>query len=277
MNSPATERNSTADLLKGVAVVLMIQVHLMEQFATLDVSQSTMGNVSLFLGGPPAAPVFLAVMGFFLARSQKSPAQLVHRGALLILGGIALNLGLNANLLCSISQGRFQLNPLAFIFGADILPLAGLSVIAFALLREVLRHNGLAYLAAAFVVAIATPFLSSFGTHQTLAYIIPFLWGEQSWSYFPLFPWLAYTLLGVAFGTSNMMRNAFEPLSSRNKTFISLVLFGALAFTSSFAVRLITELPLYYHHSVVLFLWISGFLALWLFVFSKLESLFGTL
>ena len=268
-------RNPTADLLKGVAVVLMIQVHLFEQFATLDISQSTIGKVSLFLGGPPAAPVFLAVMGFFIARSHRTFLQHVVRGLLLLLGGILLNVGLNANLLYSIRQGRFQLDPFAFIFGADILPLAGLSIIAIALLRRLFRDNSLAYFAVALVVASVTPFLGSLKTQSSLTYVVPFLWGNQWWSYFPLFPWLAYSLLGVSLGISPAIFDAVASLNSRIIQVLSLVLCVALLLTLDFAGHSITELPIYYHHSILLVLWISGFLILWLFVFSKLESVFG--
>ncbi|MEI7897648.1 MAG: heparan-alpha-glucosaminide N-acetyltransferase domain-containing protein [bacterium] len=58
--------NGTADLLKGIAVLFMIQVHIMEQFASPDTCNSLIGKISMFLGGPPCAPVFLAVMGYFL-------------------------------------------------------------------------------------------------------------------------------------------------------------------------------------------------------------------
>ena len=67
--SPGKEsvtRSFTADLLKGMAVLAMIQVHLMELFARQEVYDSLTGKISLFLGGIPAAPVFMAVMGYFL-------------------------------------------------------------------------------------------------------------------------------------------------------------------------------------------------------------------
>ena len=64
-------RDGTADLLKGFAVLFMIQVHIMEQFATPDIFNSSIGKISMFLGGPPCAPVFMAVMGYFLAKSSR--------------------------------------------------------------------------------------------------------------------------------------------------------------------------------------------------------------
>jgi len=41
----------------------MVQVHIMELFARQDIFEDTVGKISLFFGGPPAAPVFMAVMG----------------------------------------------------------------------------------------------------------------------------------------------------------------------------------------------------------------------
>jgi hypothetical protein len=53
-------------------VALMIQVHLMELFAQPAVLASWVGKVSLFLGGPPAAPVFMLIMGYYAAASTRS-------------------------------------------------------------------------------------------------------------------------------------------------------------------------------------------------------------
>ncbi|PJB59375.1 MAG: hypothetical protein CO098_03725, partial [Bacteroidetes bacterium CG_4_9_14_3_um_filter_41_19] len=91
-------RVRTPDLLKGMAVILMIQVHLIELFATQEIYDSFFGQLLLFLGGPPAAPVFMAVMGYFLAFSKRGLLFDVKRGFKLIIWGFALNIGLNLNL-----------------------------------------------------------------------------------------------------------------------------------------------------------------------------------
>lgn len=261
-NARSPARNRNADLLKGTAVLLMIQVHLMEQFATPDLFRSVIGKISLLLGGPPAAPVFLAVMGYFVARSTKTPLQHLRRGILLILGGIALNIGLNANLLYSISQGRFSLDPLAFILGADILPLAGLSIIAITFIRPLAKNSVGAWLTLSILVASIAPFIPVLGTPDNFFYYLnPFLWGDYWWSYFPLFPWLAYSLVGVAFACFD--RTSVESISRRQQL-IALSILGALIlFTSPFAIPRITDLPQYYHHGVLLYLWNAGFLLVW--------------
>ncbi|MBU2466561.1 MAG: DUF1624 domain-containing protein, partial [Bacteroidetes bacterium] len=84
MTSQKSQRLLLPDLLKGIAVVLMIQVHLTELFARPAFFDSVAGKVSLFLGGPAAAPVFMAVMGYFLAWKAVSSKNLFLRGIKLI-------------------------------------------------------------------------------------------------------------------------------------------------------------------------------------------------
>ena len=65
-----SSRIKTADLLKGIAAILMIQVHIIELFATNDISESTAGKFLLFLGGPAVAPVFIILLGYFIVESK---------------------------------------------------------------------------------------------------------------------------------------------------------------------------------------------------------------
>jgi uncharacterized membrane protein len=52
------------DLLKGLAIILMIQVHITELFLDHAGRESIVGKISLFLGGPFTAMVFMIVMGY---------------------------------------------------------------------------------------------------------------------------------------------------------------------------------------------------------------------
>jgi len=98
----AHNRIQTPDLLKGVAVILMIQVHLMVLFAHQNIYYGPVGTLSLFLGGVPAAPVFMIMMGYFLACRRKAPAIMMVRGMKLFFVGILLNIGLNAHLIYNV-------------------------------------------------------------------------------------------------------------------------------------------------------------------------------
>ncbi|MBX2991686.1 MAG: DUF1624 domain-containing protein [Bacteroidetes bacterium] len=266
-------RNQTADLLKGLAVVFMILVHLVELFSTPAIYESIAGRVALFLGGPPAAPVFMAVMGYFLASSRKSFFQQIRRGVFLFLGGVLLNIGLNLNLLFSIRSGRFDLDPLAYIFGADVLPLAGLSVMAIALLRTIFRQSWIAYLILAFAAAALTPLLHNIESSDPfLKYIVPFFWGKSSWSYFPLFPWLAYPLLGYAYKIGS---ESFT-LHSQMTPLIRLLLLAfcacCLLMFSKNALAISVDLSRYYHHSLSFTLWVALFLCAWSLLVSFFEE-----
>ena len=85
-------RNHSLDLLKGIAVLLMIQVHVMELFASVAVSNSTAGKLSLFLGGAPVAPLFMIIFGYLIVKSNKSVRQLLARGVKIFVLGMALNI-----------------------------------------------------------------------------------------------------------------------------------------------------------------------------------------
>jgi surface polysaccharide O-acyltransferase-like enzyme len=79
----------------------------------------------LFLGGPIAVPVFMLVMGYFLAKNQKPFTTNFFRGIKIILVGLLLNIGLNFLLLLKIQFAGWQLNPWEYIFGVDIFYFAG--------------------------------------------------------------------------------------------------------------------------------------------------------
>jgi surface polysaccharide O-acyltransferase-like enzyme len=74
------KRNPLPDLLKGFAVFLIIPIHILETFIDYPGRESTIGKVLLFLGGPVAVPVFMMVMGYFVAVSNKSTRENIVRG-----------------------------------------------------------------------------------------------------------------------------------------------------------------------------------------------------
>jgi len=267
-------RFKTPDILKGVAVILMIQVHIMELFADPQIYSSWIGRLSLFLGGPPAAPVFMAVMGYFVARSQKTRFKRVIRGLKLIGLGFLLNLGLNMHVLIRIFSGEIQLNPWNFIFGVDILFVAGLGIIIIALLRPLLRERVIAWLALALLVAAANPWLPVYsGQAGWLKYLQAYFWGYYSWSYFPVFPWMGYVLLGFSFSLLDKKYGLSE-FSVNTRFYSALILFVILAFTFTYGSKVSAILEIYYHHNLLYFIWASGFLLFWIILWDFLVQKF---
>ena len=270
MGKDNTKRQLLPDILKGVAVLLMIQVHLMELFATQGIYDSMWGKISLFLGGPPAAPIFMAVMGYFIAKSESGTVQSVMRGLKLIVYGLLLNVGLNLHLLYHIFIGEQTLNPLPYLFGVDILFLAGLSVIAIAVLRLILRNSLFGWLLLTLLVASAGLFIPSGEIDGSwLTYLLAFIVRETWWSYFPLFPWLAYPLAGYSFYL--ISKSDFITEISKSKLLLvggSLLIL--LLITFSYGFNITVDLPAYYHHATTYFLWAMLFLAFWVIVISYL-------
>lgn len=75
------------DLLKGFAVFLIVPVHILETFIDYAGRESLFGKSLLLLGGPFAVPVFMMVMGYFVALSKKSAKQnIIRRISIFILG-----------------------------------------------------------------------------------------------------------------------------------------------------------------------------------------------
>jgi uncharacterized membrane protein len=81
------------DLARGLAVFFMIAVHTLEVFANQDVKNSIFGQIIEFFGGPPAAPVFMTLMGFSFIYSRKSELKpKLLRGFKIFLSGYILNI-----------------------------------------------------------------------------------------------------------------------------------------------------------------------------------------
>ena len=272
-------RDGTADLLKGLAVLFMIQVHIMEQFVTADTQGSVIGKVSMFLGGPACAPVFLAVMGYFLAFSEKPLAYFLKRGGVLFLAGILLNIGRSAHLLIEIFQGETSINPWFFIMGADILTLAGLSMIVTGFLRVILKDNGWFYFITALIIAALTPMLNQIAaTGKVGVYIAAFFWGSSEWSYFPVVPWLGYVLAGYAFRLFIVQYPLLNKIDVQKQLLYFIPLWIGIMITIPYASVIthnLSEPGGYYHHGILFFVWTLLFMISYLVLVKLTEVLYG--
>jgi uncharacterized membrane protein len=272
-------RDGTADLLKGFAVLFMIQVHIMEQFASVDTYKSVIGEISMFLGGPFCAPVFLAVMGYYLAYSKKPLLYFLKRGVLLFAGGILLNASRSANLLIKILQGGIDLDPWFFIMGADILTLAGLSLVLTGLLRVVFRDIYWLYILAAIIVVAISPYLlQPEAKGIAVKYVVGFILGTEEWSYFPLFPWFAYVLTGYSLrlflkqtpGVRNMDVQNLVPYLIP----VILVIILTLPFASGYTYNL-SGPGGYYHHGILFYGWMLLFMISYLVLMNLADKFYG--
>lgn len=268
------QRLGIPDLIKGVAVILMVQVHLTELFAMPDFYASLAGKVSLFLGGPPAAPAFMGVMGFFLAYKKQPLARQIKRGLLLPALGFVLNIGMNLHLFIKIVSRSFQLDPWRYVFGVDILFLAGISIIVVALLQPLLKKRWALWLLLIPVVAMANRWLPVYGGEaEWPRYLQAYFWGYFSWSYFPFFPWFSYVLAGYFF---HLIYERFAHLFTiKFRRIAGLFLLILIVATFAYGFRVAVLLEVYYHHSALFVAWTASFLLLWSLGLAALNELAG--
>jgi len=87
------KRLDAVDLARGLAIVFMIAVHMLEVYADKYVQNSIFGGIIEFLGGPPAAPVFMMLMGLSFMYSRKKDLKTsIIRGVKIFLLGYLLNI-----------------------------------------------------------------------------------------------------------------------------------------------------------------------------------------
>jgi uncharacterized membrane protein len=269
-----TTRTQTADLLKGIAAVLMIQVHLIELFATPEIYSSNIGKFLLFLGGPPVAPIFIFFLGYFIAESKKSTTQLIIRGLKILALGFLLNIALNLNLIISVTRGRFDIDLKPYLFGVDVLPQAGLAIIIIALLKPLFDKSAIFPVILLLGIAfLGDFFLATIPEQPVLKYIGAFFYGDAWWAYFPLLPWFAYALAGIVFCKLSK-RYGLNFLNGNKTKLIALLLsILFLFFTIHYAITISSTLENYYHHGSLFFLWTITFLAFYTFFINEITKM----
>lgn len=261
-------RYETFDLLRGLAVLFMVAVHVLGSFANQAASTSLLGYIIEFLGGPPAAPVFMLSMGIFFVLSRKNDdlRTSIYRGLKLLLLGCLLSF-LRSDIIYIIN-GDFQLqeifNPSLYItfWEVDILQFAGWAYIFMALIKKVFK-KAIWWILLAIGIMVASPYLWGISSQNSfLNWLLNYLWGNSELTYFPLFPWLYYPLMGMVIG---LYMKSFNPKDLYKILLIPGLILFALAgyFTLS---DLQHHFNNYFHSYPALTLWITGFLFVYIYL-----------
>lgn len=205
---PVPRRILFLDLARGFAILFMIMQHAVIVFGhrhgmqTLDGRSSPLGLVVLLLGTAPAAPVFMLIMGIFFVRSRSSAVRPAFiRGLRILALGYLLNL--MRFYLPQMCGAPFMMllgkedSPIDLLLAADILQMAGLSLMLMGVVKRFLPDPRL-WLALSFVIVLFSPLL--WGRLPGTVLTTP-LWGDGENVYFPLFPWIIYPFIGMFIGT----------------------------------------------------------------------------
>lgn len=274
------ERLEFVDLARGLAVIFMIAVHVLMVYSNNTVKESPFGIIIEFMGGPPAAPVFMFLMGLsFVYSSKRDLKTSVFRGGKIFLTGYILNF-FRAVLPIYVFRkfvpellndlGVENISFVSLLSIVDILQLAGLSIIILSLIRE-LNINRYFVLSAAAVISLISPVLWGIKTDQPfLALVLELMWGNnpvgglvENTVSFPLFPWMVFPLLGYSFGVF------LNESTNKERVLLFSLLPGGISFLAGLALivnNFYYHFNDYYHARIGSMLFMSGFIMIWLYI-----------
>lgn len=202
-------RIATFDIAKGLAVLLMIMIHVLDFYGLPEVRAGAFGATLKFAVGWPAASMFVFIMGVFVSyTANTSLRQDLARAAALFALGYLLNLSrstipmwLSIEIGLVTSADVAPHTPLSELLIVDVFQFAGLALCICALLRHGLAKPGY-WPIAALAVAFVSPILwDARSSNPLLDEVLKlFVGNQQQGAMFPLFPWLAYPLLGMTMG-----------------------------------------------------------------------------
>lgn len=196
-------RQRELDVAKGLAVIFMVIVHTYEVYGE-SVEGTMFSQVVEFLGSPPAAPVFMFLLGVGVVYSRKNtPKILFVRGIKIFVLGYVLNfirdfipymiLGKMDNDLESIEEAWNSL------LGIDILMFAGLTLMFFALVKKYKVKNQYLIVIWCAFSSLGLLFKQINFDSEILNSIFGLIWGTDDYSWFPFTSWIFYPILGYLF------------------------------------------------------------------------------
>lgn len=199
-------RQFELDIARGLAVLFMVIVHVLSAFSKEEVSNSTFGFVIDFLGSPPAAPVFMFILGTGLVYSTKSEAvQLFKRGIYILSLGYLLNFlrgGLPTFTQLILDGDKELLGDIyEHMFSVDILQFAGASFLFFAYIKK-FKISNLGLLLIGLFCTILNLFLLKIRIdHPALSAVTGLVWGSNGNTFFPFLSWIMYPITGYLFAS----------------------------------------------------------------------------
>jgi hypothetical protein len=204
------KRIKSLDLARGFTVLLIAPIHCILLYSEPVVRATLIGQLFAFIAEGPGAPLFMLLMGIsFALKENHRFLDVLKKSALLLLAGYGLNLikfvipyaggwmpsGLQHDLQIPDRGGAWTLMGLG-----DILQFAGPALL---ILYCVTRFRSYACIAGALAISIAwmSPLVWDANSSSSFwNYLLQLTVGQPPRTFFPVFPWLAYPLVGLAIG-----------------------------------------------------------------------------
>lgn len=287
------QRYLEIDFMKFAAIIFMIFVHTYEAYALNAFLNSHsyenpllygLNYIIEFLGGVPAAPVFMFCMGIGIVFSKKStPAKLLKRGYSLFMIGLFVNF-LEQILPVFWEQPGIEelLEEAPWIFATDVYFFFGLTFFFFALAFALKKPEVVCEIACmlSLIGGLLLPAIE-FSSDSLIANLVLGLFvytGE--YSFFPFIPWILFPAAGYLFGKT-LLENKERKVLYRKCAIIGatvLILVTIIGLKLGIENSMLNSLDCgegdYYAQNIISQIWGLGFIGLWLAIsFCFTESL----
>ncbi len=250
-------RYVSADLLRGLVIIIMIEVHVFNAFLLPELKQSGWFSILNFINGL-VAPSFLFVSGFAFQVSSggkleemrklgKSFWKKMMRIFQIIIIGYALHLPFY-----SLSKIINIVTPqqLQSFFAVDVLQCIGFGLL-FLFLTRLLIKSDKAYhyflIVTLFLIMIISPSIWQIDFNKYVHPIVGNYFNRLNGSLFPVFPWLNFLLAGGIYAkyfVEARNRNEEEKFVRLSAiTGFALLIFGHLFYSGLFPKTLTSILP----------------------------------
>jgi len=250
-------RYTFIDLLRGWAILIMIEVHVFNAFLLPELKQTGWFDVLTFINGL-VAPAFLFVSGIAFAVSSDSKLGDMRKFKLpfwkklwryfsIILIGYVLHLP-EISLSKTINEATPEL--LQQFFTVDVLQCIGAGLIVLFALRLIIQSDKIFYyvlIGLTIIVMILSPIFQKTDLTSFLHPVFANYFNQMNGSLFPVFPWINFILAGAIFAevfldavTNNKEEKFIRIISF---TGFAMLLFGHLFYSGIFPESLTSIVP----------------------------------
>jgi len=202
-------RYTFIDLLRGWAILIMIEVHVFNAFLLPELKQTGWFDILTFINGL-VAPAFLFVSGFAFQVSSSSRLDDMRKLKLpfwkklwryfsIILIGYALHLPFYS---LSKVLNRSTTEQLQAFFAVDVLQCIGVGLLILFIIRLLIDSDKIYHytlIALALFVMVISPFFWKLEFTNYFHYLFANYFNRINGSLFPIFPWINFILVGAIF------------------------------------------------------------------------------
>jgi len=202
-------RYTFIDLLRGWAIIIMIEVHVFNAFLLPELKQTDWFGILTFINGL-VAPGFLFVSGFAFQVSSGSKLddmrkfkssfwKKLWRYFSIILIGYALHLPFYS---LSKVLNKSTSEQLQAFFAVDVLHCIGVGLLILFALRLIIRSDKIYHytlIVLTFLVMVISPLFWKLEFTNYFHYLFANYFNRLNGSLFPVFPWINFILVGAIF------------------------------------------------------------------------------